>query len=285
MVEREIVVQATQLGCKVGHCYLLRDINWTIERGEHWVVFGMNGSGKTTLLSILAGFNSYTHGEVTVFGQQYTRENILALRKRIGWVSSSFYDKCYGSESVLDIVLSGLSGTLGIGGRIHDADILKAKMLLRELHMGPKMTASFDILSKGERQNVLIARALITEPEILVLDEPGTGLDVYAREYMLSTVRELAERTQITMIYVTHYIEEILPVFEHCLLLKNGRITAQGDTEKLFTEQALSEFLDYPVKLVQQQGRRYLTMEVASYIYQQLGYSKRKGEENGNGRS
>lgn len=281
MVEMETVIELKNLGLKAGRHYLLKDINWQIHRGEHWVVFGMNGSGKTTLLSIIAGFNNDTHGELKIMGVAYTRQNILALRRRIGWVSSSFFDKCLSQETVLDIVLSGLSGTFGVSGAISDKDVLKAKGLLDELHLHDKSGTSFVLLSKGERQNVLIARALIAEPEILVLDEPCTGLDVFAREYLLSTLRTLARQTNVTIIYVTHYTEEILDVFEHCLLLRNGRVYAQGLTENLFCEETLANFLEYPVQLLTEHGRRYLTMTVSSGLPQILGYKRREVLDNG----
>ena len=102
------------VSCKAGYRYLLRDINWEVGRGEHWVVFGVNGSGKTTLLSIIAGFKHFTDGTVKVFGQEFSNDNILAIRERIGWVSSSFFDKYYSKESALNIVLSGKHGTLGL---------------------------------------------------------------------------------------------------------------------------------------------------------------------------
>lgn len=109
------------------------------------------------------------------------------------------------------------------------------------------MNYPFDFLSKGERQNVLIARALMTNPELLILDEPCTGLDVFSREYLLSTIRDLAQTTDVTIIFVTHYTEEILDIFPNCLLLKNGRIYAKDHTDQIFTSERLSEFLNYPV--------------------------------------
>ena len=175
----------------------------------------MNGSGKTTLLSIIAGFRGYTSGSVNVFGSPYTEENILEKRKRVGWISSSFFDTYYQREAVLNIVLSGISGKLGMNRwAVTNDDIKRAKSLLIELGLKDKMHRTFDLLSKGERQNVLIARALISDPELLILDEPGTGLDVFAREYMLATVRALAANKERTIIYVTHYTEEILDIFD-----------------------------------------------------------------------
>lgn len=274
MVDANNVIELEHLYCKAGSRVLLGDISWSVKAGEHWIVFGMNGSGKTTLLSIIAGFNNYSKGSLHVFGEEFKTENILPLRKKIGWVSSSFFDKCYKNESVLDVVLSGLTGTLGVSGMHSDREVHKAQLLLEELRIGGKINAPFSTLSKGERQNVLIARAMIAKPEILVLDEPGTGLDIYARESMLSAVQTLARTTNITIIYVTHYVDEILPEFDHTLLLRKGHIYQQGKTQDLFTEENLSKFLRHPVQLRMVADRYYATMHVGSRLPDLAGYQE-----------
>lgn len=274
MVNEKNVIELKHLYCKAGSRVLLGDISWSVKAGEHWIVFGMNGSGKTTLLSIIAGFNNYSKGTLRVFGEDFTAENILDLRKRIGWVSSSFFDKCYRNETVLDIVLSGLTGTLGVAGMRTDRDVYKAQQLLSELRIGDKAEAPFSTLSKGERQNVLIARAMIAKPDILVLDEPGTGLDIYARESMLSAVQTLAETTDITIIYVTHYVDEILPAFDKTLLLRKGHIYKQGNTRELFTDENLSRFLRHPVEMEMVADRYYATMQVGSRLPDLAGYQE-----------
>ncbi len=245
----EIVFEVKNLCCLSGSQYLLNNISWQVKRGEQWVVFGRNGCGKTTLLSIIAGYKSYTSGSLKVLGQEYTAENSLSIRQKIGWISSSFFDHNYHQESVLDIVLSALSGTLGRHFRISNHELAKSKILLEKLGLREKMDYSFDMLSKGERQNVLIARAFMTEPEILILDEPGTGLDVLAREVLLETIKSLAENNAATIIYVTHYPEEILPSFDKCLLLRNGAVYKKGLTQELFNTEQMSQFLNYPVQI------------------------------------
>lgn len=261
------IISLRELSHKAGSRYLLQDITWYINKGDHWVVFGMNGSGKTTLLTILAGFKPYTHGSLTVFGEPYTEDNVLEIRKRIGLVSASFFDQYYTKESALDIVLSGKFGTLGIRYDVNDEDIIKAKRLLVELHLGDKIDQLFNMMSKGERQNVLIARALFSNPDILILDEPCTGLDVYAREHLLNTVRDLAENTEIAIIYVTHYTEEIIDVFDQCLLLRNGYCYAQGKTQEIFNTESLSDFLRYPVEVtVVEDEKIYVTMDIKSNV-------------------
>lgn len=243
------IIAVKNLSCLSGSQYLLHNITWHVHRGEQWVVFGRNGCGKTTLLSIIAGYKSYSSGTLEVFGQAYTAQNILALRQRIGWISSSFFDKYYNQETALDIVLSSLSGTLGLKFAITNSDIIKARTLLDELGMAGKIDAPFDLLSKGERQQVLIARAFMTNPEILILDEPGTGLDVLAREKLLATIKTLATSQDTTIIYVTHYPEEILPSFDQTLLLRNGALYRTGPTQALFTSEVMSDFFNYPVTL------------------------------------
>ncbi len=252
----DTIVCAENLSCLSGSNYLLKDINWQVQRGEQWVVFGRNGCGKTTLLSIIAGYKNFSGGNLQVFGQTYTAENILEIRKKIGWISSSFFDKYYSHETVLNIVLSGLFGTLGIDcGVVEDGDVIRAMNLLDELGIKHKHKFSFDMLSKGERQNVLIARAFISNPEILILDEPGTGLDVVARENLLCKIKTLSEEQNMTNIYVTHYPEEILPSFDKCLLLRNGTIYQTGSTEELFNSETMSDFLNLSLKVTQHEGK------------------------------
>ncbi|MDR1604890.1 MAG: ATP-binding cassette domain-containing protein [Gracilibacteraceae bacterium] len=242
-----VIISCAHIGCQFGQRFLLYDINWEVQKGDHWIVFGLNGSGKTTLLSIIAGFNAFTHGQLKVFGAEYDEDNILPLRRRIGWVSSSFFDKYLSWESVLSVVLSGISGTLGLSRLVTDQDVKRSLSLLRQMRLGDKTDQPFALLSKGERQSALIARALVSNPEILILDEPGTGLDIFARDWVLGTVADFARLTDMTIIYVTHYAEEILPMFQQALLLRQGRVFCQGAAAELFTDKVLTDFLDLPV--------------------------------------
>lgn len=261
------VIDLHNVGCKAGYRYLLKNVSWKVNAGEHWVVFGMNGSGKTTLLSIIAGFKHFTEGSVKIMGEAFSNENVLDIRKKIGWVSSSFFDKHYSKESALDIVLSGLNGSLGLAPDITLKDVRLAKTLLKELHLGDMIDRPFDMLSKGERQNVLIARALITNPDILILDEPCTGLDVYNRSYLFNTLEDLSQRKDLTIIYVTHYVEEIQPMFDKALLLKGGHIFATGATEELFTEEKMHQLLGYPVGIRKEEDGTYrMSVETESHL-------------------
>lgn len=256
-----VIIQAENLSCQSGRQYLINEISWTVHKGEHWIVFGTNGSGKTTLLSVIAGYKGYSKGHLEVFGQPYTEENVFDHRRRIGWVSSSFFDKYLSWESALTIVLSGVSGTLSLGRDISDKAVKRALQLLGQLGLGQKIDQPFALMSKGERQCVLLARALVSQPEILILDEPGTGLDVYARQYVLEMVADLAEHTEMTIIYVTHYAEEILPMFDQTLLLRKGRVVGIGPTARVFTDKVMSDFLNHQAWV--EQGDRGLLLSVA----------------------
>lgn len=255
-MSEDVVINVKNLSCLSGSQFLLNNISWQVHKGEQWVVFGRNGCGKTTLLSIIAGYKSFSSGTLEIFGQSYNAANILELRRRIGWISSSFFDKYYHEEGVLDIVLSALSGTLGVPFDVSNAQMIKAKRLLIDLGLKDKIHATFDMLSKGERQHVLIARAFMTDPEILILDEPGTGLDVLARERLLATIKDLASAYDTTIIYVTHYPEEILASFDKTLLLRNGAVYKLGLTRELFTSEVMSDFFSYSAQ-IHYTGERY----------------------------
>ena len=260
----DYMIETAQLCCRIGRRYLLRDVNWQVERGQHYCVFGLNGCGKTTLLSVSAGFRSPTSGSVRVWGEAFTNDNILRQRQRIGWVSSSFFDKYYQKESALAIVLSGRTGSLGLDFSVTEQDVKRAKALLAALGLTEQMYQPFESMSKGERQNVLIARALLTEPELLVLDEPCSGLDVLARERTLATVRMLAESGQMTVIYVTHHTEEILDIFQDTLLLADGQVYACGKTAELFAEATLERFFRQPVQVDVSAGRLMVQVREAN---------------------
>lgn len=261
-MDKDSVIYVENLSLKVGRRYLLKDINWDVKRGENWLLFGMNGSGKTTLLSILAGYRGGTSGTFSVLGETYRAENALSLRKRIGWVSASFFDQKFSKESALDIVLSGVTGALGCDKQlITDKEVKKAMRLLKELRLETKIYQPFHMMSRGERQDVLIARALLSNPELLLLDEPCTGLDIVAREHLLNTLHDLAENSNMTIIYVTHYTEEVLfDIFQKTMLLKNGMIFARGETKVLFNDALFSDFIDAPAQIMIRDGHGFETI-------------------------
>ena len=263
-----MLIQAKDLCSRSGKRYLLNHINWQVDAGQHWLIFGANGSGKTTLLSTIAGFRPPTSGSLRVLGEEYSRETIFSLRKQVGMVSNSLFDRIYHNESALEIVLSGLFGSFNLSFAVRDEDVRFAKALLRELRMAEKMHQSFGTMSKGERQNVLIARALITRPSLLLLDEPNSGLDVYARAHLAETVARLAASGKVTIIYVTHYAEEIPGFIKKGLFMRSGQIYAQGELEDLMCSEKISALLNEDVR-VSRDSSGLLHMDVCahSHIY------------------
>ena len=219
---------------------MLKKIDWDIKQHENWLLFGLNGCGKTTLLSVIAGYGNYTSGTVEVLDMAYSEDTTQQIRSKIGFVSSSFFTKYFKYETVLHVVLSGLTGTLGVNFKISNQDVIRVKKLLIELEVEDKANQPFQELSKGEQQKVLIARALVANPEILILDEPSTGLDLYARDKMLRFIKKIANE-DITIIYVTHYLEEVVADFDQCLVLKEGEIYAKGKTEEILKDGLLQQ--------------------------------------------
>lgn len=227
---------------------LLKDVNWEIQRGEHWVVLGLNGSGKTTLLKILSASLLPTKGEVTVLGERFGSYPLGELRKSIGWVSSSLHQQLHAYEYAENIILSGKYASIGLYDEPDQEDIDYALALMEELAITHLLHQPYEVLSQGERQKVLIARSLMARPQLLILDEPCSGLDVFAREQLLQTIERLGSKQDgPTLIYVTHHIEEIVPVFAHSLLLRDGEQYAAGRTDELLTEATLSRFFGLPV--------------------------------------
>lgn len=259
------ILKAENLSLKNGSKYILKDLNWEVKSGENWVLFGLNGCGKTTLLSILAGYKSGNFGETYLFDQLVDDENFITLRKNVGFVSSSFFDRYLQKEIILDIVLAGKYGTLGFQREEpSDKDIRQAKALLREFGLDKRSRYPYDTLSKGQQQRVLIARALMGEPQILMLDEPCSGLDIFARENFLRMIQELAEQKRITIVYVTHHTEEILPFFDKAALMRDGRLHSQGDLQEIFTEENLTDFFETKATVLWTEQHFFINIEFAS---------------------
>lgn len=267
-------IQADALSHKQGAQYLIRDINWCIAPGEHWLLFGLNGCGKTTLLSILAGYRAYSAGTVSIFGEPYNKQNAVALRRQIGFISSSYFDGLLNGENVLNIVLSGLNGGLNLRHTITDHDVHKAKQILKDLGLKSRDCYPYDMLSKGQRQKVLIARALMPEPKVLILDEPCSGLDIFSREYLLNTITQIATEIQTTIIYVTHYPDEILPIFTKAALMHKGLFHSQGDIKEIINEENLSDFFAMPTEV------KWTANKVAFHVDNQLSMPKEIWNQN-----
>ncbi|MDC3417108.1 ABC transporter ATP-binding protein [Aquibacillus salsiterrae] len=237
--------------------WILKNINWTINKGEHWVLLGLNGAGKTALLHMLYAFYFPTKGMVKVLDRQFGKD-ILGeeLRQKIGLVSSTLQGRFYESDSAYHVVLSGGFASIGLYDTPTDSMREKAQKLLKEMGCFPYANRSYRTLSQGERQRVMIARALMADPELLILDEPTNGLDFLAREGLLEVIQHVtASAYTPTVIYVTHHVEEILPIFTKTLLLKDGEVFSSGDTQALISEEVLSDFFGVPVEVIWHHGR------------------------------
>lgn len=240
-----------------GGTVILRDVNWRVERGQHWVILGANGSGKTSLLSALTGYLMPTHGRVSLLGETYGHSDWRELRKKVGLVSSSIRQMMADEEPALETVASGKYAMIDFWGRVTRAEQAQALRLLRQVECEYLAKRPWRVLSQGERQRVLIGRALMARPRLLILDEPCAGLDPAAREHFLQFVQRLGARQNApTLVLVTHHVEEIMPVFSHVLLLKNGRVLTADEKAFALNSRKLSLAFDAKMQL-KQRGNRY----------------------------
>ncbi|GKS14618.1 ABC transporter ATP-binding protein [Paenibacillus chitinolyticus] len=253
------IIELKDVTWKTGNKELLKSVNWTIRPQEHWALLGLNGSGKTTLLNLINGYIWPTRGSVTVLGHRFGEIDLRELRQSIGWVSSSLQDKLYGADKAQSVVISGKYATIGLYERLTDEDLNRAEVLMRTMGCLHLWDREFRTCSQGEKQKVLIARALMADPKLLILDEPCNGLDLFSREKLLESIRELTRQEETpTLIYVTHHTEEILPVFGHTLLLRKGEVVRQGATGELMNTATLSEFFEAPVRVDNHDERFYV---------------------------
>ena len=235
------VLEVSHLKIQRGGTIILNDVSWRIERGQHWAMLGANGSGKTSLLSALAGYLNFTSGEIEVLGKKFGQTDWRELRKQIGLVSSSIRQLMPEAEPALFTVLSGKDAVVDFWGNGSSAGRKRARKILKQVECDYLADRPWLVLSQGERQRVLIGRALMAKPRLLILDEPCAGLDPVARENLLQFLQRLgSQRNSPTLVLVTHHIEEIMPVFSHALVLKSGRVIAAGEKNAVLTSALLS---------------------------------------------
>ncbi|MEM7435474.1 MAG: ATP-binding cassette domain-containing protein [Myxococcota bacterium] len=236
---------------------ILRDIHWTAKAGEHWVVLGANGAGKSSLLSIVAGYEWPSRGRVAVLGEEYGKCDMRALKARIGWVSSSLFTWLPDRQEAREVAATGIHATIGNWHELSDDDLRRADEALRQIGAHSFRHKRYGVLSQGERQRVMIARALVTRPDLLILDEPCAGLDPGARERLIRDVDALCHSTAgPTLLLVSHHVEEIPPRATHALLLKQGRAVASGPLAEVLTSERLTDLYDHPCTL-RSDGARY----------------------------
>lgn len=227
---------------------ILQGIDLHIRKGEHWVILGRNGSGKTTLLEMINGYQFPTSGTVDVLGYRYGRVDVREVRRNIGYISQSMVEKLTLADPVWEIVATGEYAFLRFYQAIDPAVIAKARAMLTDMGIGHLADQPFGVLSQGERKKVLLVRALMAEPELLIMDEPCAGLDLYEREKLLAELNRLGGR-RMTILYVTHHIEEIVPLFTHVALVHNGKIAAAGLKREVLTGDILGEAYELPVEV------------------------------------
>ncbi|MDB6094541.1 MAG: transporter related [Verrucomicrobia bacterium] len=251
------VLEVSGLRVLRGKTTILDHVAWRVKPGEHWVILGANGSGKTSLLKVLNGHLPPTAGDISVLGQRYGASDWRDLRLKIGVVMSAFAVAIPPAEIARDTVISGKFAQLDLWARVSPADRVAARGLLRLVGASRIEKREWVYLSQGERQRVLIARALMARPRLLILDEPCAGLDPVAREKFLAFINRLARRRGApALVLVTHHVEEITPAFTHALLLCRGRVIGSGPRRKLLTSANLSATFGAPLRLTRK-GSRY----------------------------
>jgi iron complex transport system ATP-binding protein len=240
-----------------GQATLLDTVNWTVEADERWVVLGPNGAGKTTLLQLASAQIHPTTGVAAVLEEVLGLVDVFELRPRIGVTSAAVADRIPRSERVHDVVVSASYGVVGRWvEQYDDLDHDRAESLLVELGVRDLSDRTFGTLSEGERKRVQIARALMVDPELMLLDEPAAGLDLGGREDLVATLSALAaDPASPAMVLVSHHVEEIPPGFTHALLLRKGAVVAAGPIEETLTEDNLSATFGMPLTLGHEDGR------------------------------
>jgi iron complex transport system ATP-binding protein len=259
------MLEVSRLSIQRGRTRILRNLDWRVLPGQHWAILGANGSGKTSLLSALTGYFMPTSGEISVLGRRFGESDWRELRKHIGLVGSSIRQLMADDEPALETVISGRHAMIDFWGRVSRADRTVALRLLRQIECAHIAERPWIYLSQGERQRVLIGRALMASPRLLILDEPCAGLDPAAREHFLQFLQRLGRhRGAPTLVLVTHHVEEIMPVFTHVLLLKKGSVLAAGEKKSTLNAVALSAAFDAPIRLTNKSGRYSLTVAPTS---------------------
>jgi iron complex transport system ATP-binding protein len=260
------ILSVRELSIRRDGTRILDGVSWTVQRGEHWVILGANGSGKTSLLSALTGYLSPTSGDVSVLGQTFGESDWRELRKHVGLVSSSVRQMMADHEEALTSVISGKYAMIDYWGAIKRADRVAGARILKQIEATHLAERRWEVLSQGERQRILIGRALMAKPRLLILDEPCAGLDPVAREHFLAFLQRLgSQRGAPALLFVTHHVEEIMPVFTHTLLLRGGRVLASGEKDAVLTSARLAEVFGANLRLSRAAGRYALRVTSHSH--------------------
>jgi iron complex transport system ATP-binding protein len=255
----EKVLELAGVELRRGPNKLLDNINWSIRPGQHWALLGQNGAGKTLILRLATGYIWPTEGQITVLGHLLGRVDLRQLRREIGWVSQALADLMPGHVTLLDTIVSGPLASLGLYVDPDEEMIAQAKQMAEKFGLAKIIDRPFGLLSSGERQRTLLARAAVAKPKLLILDEPISNLDMGGRELFLNLVQQLADDPQApTIILTTHSIQEIGPFINHVLIIKNGTIVTQGPIDAILTPENLTRAYDLPFKIEKTPKGRYL---------------------------
>ncbi|WPZ19948.1 ABC transporter ATP-binding protein [Geobacillus subterraneus] len=257
-----VIIRMRNVSWMRGTRTILHGVNWEVKEGEQWAILGLNGSGKTSLLNIVTGYQYPTRGEVEVLGYRFGQASLPELRRHIGFVSSSLLDQFHDTlqtETVEDVILSGKFATIGLYDAVTDDDWARAESFIESFRLEAIKGKRYATLSQGEKRKTLIARALMTNPKLLILDEPTVGLDLLAREEILALIGQIVTQP-CHLLYVTHYIEEIVDSITHVLLLQDGRILAAGQKEEVLTDERLSEAFRLPIRVHWEDGRPWVSV-------------------------
>jgi iron complex transport system ATP-binding protein len=259
------LLAVSNLRVQRGDATLLHDVSWRVERGQHWVILGPNGCGKTSLLKALTGYLSTTAGDIELLGQRYGESDWRDLRLHIGVVTAAFHPSIPPAEPAIETVISGKFAQLDLWAPTTRADNKAAMKLLELAGASHLADREWIFLSQGERQRVLIARALMAKPRLLILDEPCAGLDPVSREHFLGFVERLARQEKSpAIVLVTHHVEEITPAFTHALILRAGRVVRAGPLPTTLTDETLSNAFGEPVSLAKEPGVLHLQFSRAA---------------------
>jgi iron complex transport system ATP-binding protein len=241
---------------------ILHDVTWEVRAAQHWCILGPNGCGKTTLINVITGYDSPTTGIISVGGAVFGQTDWREVRKRVGLVSSVLGTLLEHGEPVIDVVASGRDAKLNLIERPTRQVTAAARALLHDIGCGHIARSRWGVLSQGEKQKVLICRALMARYRVLILDEPCAGLDPVAREHFLAWMEKLGSRADApSLVMVTHHVEEILPCISHVLLLKDGAIFAQGPKRDVLSGKNLGAIYGASVKLERRGGRYALRLK------------------------
>jgi iron complex transport system ATP-binding protein len=262
------VLRLRGVGVRLQRSMLIKDVDWTVRSDESWVVLGPNGAGKTTLLQVAAALRMPTDGSAEVLGERLEAADPAALaelRSRVGIVSAAVADQVPPGEKVIDLVLTSAYGILGREEEDYDsADVTRAVELLDALGCAHLIRRKFTSLSEGERKRVQIARALMPDPELLLLDEPAAGLDLGGREDLLAYISVLAQDPRApVVVLVTHHVEEVPAAVTHAMLLRKGSVLSAGPLAEVLTERLLSRCFGVPLH-VEQRGSRWTARAAGS---------------------